>query len=264
MDFQSLVALALQEYASRPGAAQRRLQDGFYEVVGRAVERVGVDPSQWKYRFDGDRLLAVPPPQQPVKELAERFVRELKGGIFEHNQWAAAQVRLGIRAALHHGPAQTGRTGLSGSGVALVTALRDCEPLCSALRASGADLGVLFSPTVFHGVIRQGETALEPADLRQVRLPGPEEDTDGWLWIPGLSGLGGLDFADGLDGLGTQSSEEPPPAPAPSPGNGTASGNGFAPRIEVHGGRSSFLGANINAPGATFINGDQYLSEGGS
>jgi hypothetical protein len=227
MSYSPLMAVDLQGYSAVEAAFQDKVQAGLRDTLRLAAERAGLEWDPTGHQPRGDGVLAVLAPGTSMELLVDRFIRELKAAVREHNRLCADDARLRMRVALHHGPAQSAALGYSGDGPVTVTRLCDSGPLRAALQESGLELGAIVSETVFRGTVKAGRTSLDPADLRQVRLP--ELDENAWFWIPGYPGLHGLKLDDSVS--------RPRPTEGPPPDHGGG------------------LGTTINA--GTYINRDQ-------
>jgi hypothetical protein len=281
MSYRLLMAVDVQDYRSRSGAVQRKVQADLRKIVTAAAEHAGVRPDLWSWQAGGDGAFIVLSREVSPETLVDRFVRDLNAELRQHNRTASEAARLRVRVAVHHGPAKAADNGYSGAGPVIVMGLCNGGPLRAALAAAGADLGVIVSEVVFRGTVEAQETSLEPGDLRRVRLPELRRDQDAWIWLPGYPDLPALPFADGIAGPpaadpngandpneGPGNRGEPrdqdrkPPSP-PQPDAPPGAVPDSPPRDVTITTRSSFAGATIIAPGGTIIGGDQTNKEAG-
>jgi hypothetical protein len=209
MSFHPLIAVNLQGYGRASGQVQQAAQEGLAKTLELAAERAGIDPEHWEWQAGGGEVLAMLPPGTSMPLLVDRFARELNGALNDRNRLYRPEALLRLRVAVHHGPAERAALGFTGEGPVTVTGLCNGQPLRAALDVTGGRLGLIVSETVFRGTIAAGKTSLEPADLRQVRLPELGREANAWLWLPGFPSIAGLDFADGM----AAEPAEPPPEP---------------------------------------------------
>ncbi|MEV6442077.1 hypothetical protein [Amycolatopsis sp. NPDC051716] len=196
-----LISLDVQGYGGRDDRQHASIQSGLLAVADTAAVRCGLDRTTWHRQGAGDGELAILPPGTPEPVVVDDYVRELVAALADHNHDLAADARMRIRIAIHHGVAMPGANGWTGQGVVGVSRLVDSAPVRGALRAfPDADLAVLVSRQIYTDVVAQRHTSLKPGEFREVVVRQKEFTDVAWLRVPGH------------DVHGARLSADPPPA----------------------------------------------------
>lgn len=113
-------------------------------------------PDEWSWDDRGDGLLTVVLPSVPTERVVAHLHKELPAALEEHNRVCPDSARIQLRVAINVGPVTSDRMGVS--GVAIIVAARLVEALAfkDAMNESGANLGIIASPFIYHSVIRHG------------------------------------------------------------------------------------------------------------
>jgi hypothetical protein len=113
-------------------------------------------PDEWSWDDRGDGLLTVVLPSVPTERVVAHLHKELPAALEEHNRVCPDSARIQLRVAINVGPVTSDRMGVS--GLAIIVAARLVEALVfkDAMNESGANLGIIASPFIYHSVIRHG------------------------------------------------------------------------------------------------------------
>ncbi|WP_314174766.1 hypothetical protein [Streptomyces winkii] len=208
-----LLSVDARGYGSAPDWMHEEIQRGLLGVLDVAAKEAGLRRDAWDTQGAGDGELAVLPLEEPEVRVVERFPRELKRALLRHNRGRSDETRLRLRMAVHFGTAKPGSNGYKHAGPVVVSRLCDIEPLKRTLVASGADLAVVFSRTIYNDTVKSGLALLDSPELRQVRARNKEFDEDAWIWVPGYD-VRALDLEDAPE-EGTRPSAPTSGLPAP-------------------------------------------------
>lgn len=135
-------------------------------------------PDAWWWDDRGDGLLTVVLPSIPTARVVAHLHKELPAALEEHNRVCPDSARIQLRVAINVGPVTSDRMGVS--GVAIIVAARLVEALVfkDAMNESGANLGIIASPFIYHSVIRHGPY-LE--DYSKIPVQVKEFRTAAWM-----------------------------------------------------------------------------------
>ncbi|MEV6872835.1 hypothetical protein [Amycolatopsis sp. NPDC051128] len=190
----------VQGYGGRDDRQHASIQSGLLAVADTAAARSGLDRTTWHRQGAGDGELAILPAGVPEPAVTDDYVRELVAALADHNHDLAADARMRVRIAIHHGVAMPGANGWTGQGVVGVSRLVDSAPLRGALHTfPDADLAVLVSRQIYTDVVAQRHTSLKPAEFREVVVRQKEFTDVAWLRVPGYDVHGAPPAADPPD-----------------------------------------------------------------
>ena len=132
---------------------RRMIREALFSMTHTVLEDL---PDAWWWDDRGDGLLTVVLPSVPTARVVAHLHKELPAALEEHNRVCPDSARIQLRVAINVGPVTSDRMGVS--GVAIIVAARLVEALVfkDAMNESGASLGIIASPFIYHSVIRHG------------------------------------------------------------------------------------------------------------
>ncbi|TDD33388.1 hypothetical protein E1287_19565 [Actinomadura sp. KC06] len=172
----------------RDTATQRRVRREMYGRLGEAFAAAGLPWRCCRCEDRGDGALIVAPagvdPVHCLDRLAHRLAVILRG----HNRFADDAARLRLRMAVHHGYVERDDYGVFSPATMHLFRLLEARSFKEALRAAGADLGVITSDTLYTEAVLRGGGRAALSAYRPLRVSCKEiRRAKAWLWLP--SGL---------------------------------------------------------------------------
>jgi hypothetical protein len=113
-------------------------------------------PDVWSWDDRGDGLLTVVLPSVPTAKVIAHLHKELPGALEEHNRVYPDSARIQLRVAINVGPVVSDIMGVSGEAIIITARLVEAPVFKTAMRKSGASLGIITSTFIYESVIRHG------------------------------------------------------------------------------------------------------------
>lgn len=181
---QLLVAVDVKGYGRNDDRRQERIQRYLEVVLDGAARRAGLHRACWERQVAGDGELALIPATEPEPTVVDDYTRHLAHEIDQLNADMAADRRLQLRMAIHHGVVTPAPMGYAGQGVVAVARMLDSTPLRDTL--DDADLAVMLSGTVYQDVVVNGHTSLRTEQFAVVEVQVKELHTQAFIFLPGV------------------------------------------------------------------------------
>ncbi len=162
---------------------QLRMRADLRAVLATALAQQGL---QWTdlHRDDlGDGIRLIIPASVSPSELLDPFVPTLADVLREHRRMVAEDARLRLRVAVHMGLVHHDGHGWAGRTLVHTARLLDATQVRRALSASGGDLVLVVSQTMWDGVVAQGY-GLDPAGYRRITISEKETTAPAWIHLP--------------------------------------------------------------------------------
>lgn len=191
-----IVAFGAPDRSSRD---QLALREAMYQILREAFTRSGIPWPASQMEDRGDGVLIIVPPGVPTSTIIGPCLTALVQELGRYNRTAAGSASMQLRVALDAGPVAADALGVSGQAIILASRLIDAPPFREGLPASGADLGVIVSESVYDTVITQGDLGLDRAYLRSVDIRVKELETTAWMWFSGRALSSGSPEADDIE-----------------------------------------------------------------
>ncbi|MEV5596708.1 hypothetical protein [Streptomyces sp. NPDC052496] len=183
--------------------AKLRMREAMYEVFEAGFEAAGVTERSCHIEDRGDGVLVALAPDVPSAHLVGPWLEGVYQKLRQVNEGRAEPLRM--RVAMHAGPVAQDAKGLAGRAVDLACRLCDSETARGVMRLAGrAPLVFVVSDALYHDVVAEGGTCIEPEHYRRARVSEKETDTEAWFHVPRLP----------FPPLPAQTSHEAPPSPA--------------------------------------------------
>lgn len=129
----------------------------------------------------GDGLLIIVPPHIPTVRVMAPLNQELPGALRRHNHTYSDSVRIRLRVAANVGPVMSDDFGMSGEAIIRTARLIDAPAFKEAMKASGADLGIITSEFVYETAIRHAAELINVNEYRSVDVNVKESSIPGWM-----------------------------------------------------------------------------------
>jgi DNA-binding NarL/FixJ family response regulator len=170
---------------ARSARDQVALRNALSEILREAFTRSGIPWSASQLEDRGDGALIIVPPGVPTSTLIDPCLTALARSLRTYNRTAIEPVDMQLRIALDAGLITSDALGVSGDAVIRASRLVDAPAFREKMRASGADLGVIVSESVYDAVIRLGNLSLGPTDLQSTVIHVKDWETTAWMWFSG-------------------------------------------------------------------------------
>jgi hypothetical protein len=169
--------------------AQLRARAALDGMLSSAFRAAGIPRGKLDIEDRGDGKIVLVPAWMSKVDILDPVIPHLAGRVHDYNAAVHADMRIRLRVAVHAGEVLRDASGWAGSDLVLACRLVNGEPLYRELvRSPLADLVVLVSDVIHHGVVRHGYRGIDPDSYAPVRVLAKELDTRAWLHVPGTSG----------------------------------------------------------------------------
>ncbi|WP_199487751.1 hypothetical protein [Actinomadura spongiicola] len=171
--FRPLLAVDIQKYSARSPRMQLQAQLDLLAAMEIAAKDAGLDRGRWLQQVSGDGELAVLPGDADIVTVAGLFAPALERALVGMRRQAAADQRLRVRLALHHGALIMGPQasfGPAGDAPVVVSRLLDARPLHRYLALHPErNVALIVSDGIFREVVCSGFCALPPEHFQPIR-----------------------------------------------------------------------------------------------
>ncbi|ONI85226.1 hypothetical protein ALI144C_12975 [Actinosynnema sp. ALI-1.44] len=164
----------------------RAVHEGLYDMLRAAFDEAGI---LWKalYHEDrGDGAMILIPADFPKVWLVDQWHTRLLSALRRYNSVHAAEARVQLRVALHHGEVYADSEGVVSHAVNLTFRLLDAGQAKSALADSGGLLALIASDEFYRDVIEQ-DPAADPASYQRIAVSVKQTHTVAWLRLPDVA-----------------------------------------------------------------------------
>ncbi|MFK8849769.1 hypothetical protein [Streptomyces sp. Ac-502] len=183
--------------------AKLRMREAMYEVFEAGFTAAGVTEGACHIEDRGDGVLVALAPDVPAAHLVGPWLEGVYQKLRQVNEGRLEPLRM--RVAMHAGPVAQDAKGLAGRAVDLACRLCDSETARDVMRlAERSPLLFVVSDSLYHDVVAEGGTCIEPEHYRRARVSEKETDVEAWFHVPRLP----------FPPLPAQTSHEAPPSPA--------------------------------------------------
>lgn len=177
------ITVDLENYSRLDGPTQEAAQRGLADALNAAGSETGLRRLTWRRQDGGDGELAVLPPEEDEAAAVGTFPTAVDKRLKALH--AREGLRLRARMAINHGMVAPGAMGHAGWGPCDVARLVDAPAVRQALKEiSEAHIVLVLSAEIYRDLVKQGHTALQSDQFRQV--PVPRIDATAWVTIPGV------------------------------------------------------------------------------
>lgn len=184
----SILAVDLHQHTRHSDAVQVELRRILYDLLGRALQAVGIGPKhleRFADRGDGMLILIRSHDDVPKEVLLSQLMPMLAALLAEHNAAVTKpELRLRLRAVVHAGEIYDDGKGVFGEDLDVAFRLLDSPAVKRALNeASAAPLVMVVSEEIYSGVVRHGYvdmTTYRPL----VRVRVGHQQRRGWIHVP--------------------------------------------------------------------------------
>jgi hypothetical protein len=159
------------------------LRKGLYATMADAFAMTTLPWDTASREDRGDGVFLVLPPSVPIQLLLDPLAHHLVALLRRHNRGASDGLRLRLRLAVHAGRVIRDEHGVVGRASIHLFRLLEARAFKVALKAAGADLGVIVSNEVFTEVAERGGL-LNAAAYRNLRIACKDTRTTAWTWFP--------------------------------------------------------------------------------
>ncbi|OKI01243.1 hypothetical protein A6A06_20770 [Streptomyces sp. CB02923] len=183
--------------------AKLRMREAMYDVFEAGFTAAGVAARSFHMEDRGDGVLVALAPDVPSAQLAGPWLEGVYRHLRQVNEGRSEPLRM--RVAMHAGPVAQDARGLAGRAVDLACRLCDSDTARAVMQlADRSPLLFVVSDSLYHDVVAEGGTCIEPEHYRRAWVSEKETDAEAWFHVPRLP----------FPPLPAQTSHEAPPSPA--------------------------------------------------
>jgi CRP-like cAMP-binding protein len=166
---------------------RRRIRAALHQITQSLFEN---QDRQNDYHCEdrGDGILLVVPPRVPTSSIVNRILDNLITLLRRHNSTSEAATRIQMRVALDVGPVVSDAHGVDGLAIIHAARLLDAPALKHHLAETGADLGFITSPFVYHTIIQPNPGHVDAAVYQQLKCRVKRQALNAWMYIAPKSG----------------------------------------------------------------------------
>jgi hypothetical protein len=187
-DRRVLVSVDMESYSSRTNVLQHRAQSALKLIMEDATAEIGLNRIDWIIQQGGDGELGILPRGVSERVVVTRLAPAVDRLVRNHNQGLDSGAKVRLRIAVHQGLVHLeGANGFPGAAVVHISRLIDAPELKAILRrASGADVALIISDSLYQDVVRQYHD-LRPEQFARIDAHLPEKNfqATAWVFVPG-------------------------------------------------------------------------------
>jgi hypothetical protein len=162
--------------------AQLQAREVLSAAVRAAFRHAGIEWANLAAEDRGDGMILLVPASVSKLDLLDPVVPRLAQAIGEHNAAVDPAFRIRLRIAVHAGELHHDQTGWVGSDLNTACRLVNGEAAYEQLnRRPEADLVLVVSELIYHGVVRHRYRDIDPSSYRPVVVRYKEVDTRAWI-----------------------------------------------------------------------------------
>jgi hypothetical protein len=237
----------IESYSSRDHGGQQYLQTAFPEIMAEAAAECGLERSTWKIQSTGDGELVVFPAGMPERPVVADLVPAIDRVLRLRNRFAAEDVRIRLRVALHVGQLTETPTGFAGGDVVTVCRLVDAHALHVEMeRFTGANAGLIVSAEIYRSVVCQSLHGIRAERYRSVDVRVKSFADKAYVFVPDEDVNAGI--RDALAGAGPDGRDAPAGVETDDRGAPEPAVPGSQPAVKVrHSGKGAAIGTVQNS-----------------
>jgi hypothetical protein len=185
----------VEDWGSRPGAIQAKIQHALSRIVTRALIGAGIPPSSAQRTLRGDGMILAFPADVPKERITDDLVKVLNDELELYNDDCPSLEAIRLRASLHAGDAVDGEEQWAGAPVVVACRLVDSEVLHRVLRAAtGNSMAIIVSDSWHSAVIKEGHASA--LGYAEIWLSVKDFEGPAWIRVPGRGQPPGLRLED--------------------------------------------------------------------
>ena len=185
-EHRSFLVIDAEDSSGRPDPQLVELRSVLYELVGTALDRIGVSGADVSSEDRGDGVLLLLAGSVPTHLLTGPFVEQLDRALRDHNGRAELDDWLRLRIAVGHGAVHPDGHGWSGAALTATFRLANAPVVKQVLRDAGrARCVVVCSDELFRAVVRHGYPGNDPETYRQAPATAGTDEQKPWIRVPG-------------------------------------------------------------------------------
>ncbi|MFD7667676.1 hypothetical protein [Streptomyces sp. NPDC059788] len=165
--------------------AKLRMREAMYDVFEAGFTAAGVAETSFRMEDRGDGVLVALAPDVPSAKLVGPWLEGVYQQLRQINEGRSEPLRM--RVAMHAGPVAQDARGLAGRAVDLACRLCDSGTARQVMQlADRAPLLCVVSDSLYHDVVAEGGTCIEPEHYGRARVSEKETDEEAWFHVPRL------------------------------------------------------------------------------
>jgi len=178
----TVVALDIVGYGTRSHPDQRQAQAAMDELLGQALTRAGIEPSDYERSDRGDGILVLLNTKIPHVKVLTNLIPSLAEALDHQNQVLRSRIRL--RAVVDTAKIFRDAHGYVGKDLNTVFRLLDSAFLRDYLARTSADLVLLTSDRIHSEAIEQGYVGLHAGTFRHIYIADKGIRAPAWAYVP--------------------------------------------------------------------------------
>jgi hypothetical protein len=181
----------IEDWGSRPGAIQAKIQNALSRITSRALDGGGILPDSARRTSRGDGMILAFSADVPKERITDDFLKAVSDELELYNNNCPSVEAIRLRMSLHAGDAVDGKDQWAGAPVVLACRLVDSEVLHRVLTAAtGNSLALIVSDSWYGAVIKEGHAS--GLGYAKIWLSVKNFEGSAWICVPGRSRPPGL------------------------------------------------------------------------
>jgi CRP-like cAMP-binding protein len=131
----------------------------------------------------GDGLLMVVRPDIATQRVVECLLNEFPSALRKHNNTYAEGNRIQLRVAIDVGPVVSDALGISGDAIIRTSRMLEADTFKTAIKESGANLGLIASPFVYDSIIKHADGLGDPRQYTSIQVDVKESSFPAWMLL---------------------------------------------------------------------------------
>lgn len=186
-EHRGILAVDIQGFGrlDRTNPDRARMRVGLHRLLGSAMAGASINPQHIEQTEYGDGVLVLLDPQVSKARLLDPLLPRLANGLARYNDTVPSGARLRLRVVVHAGELLRDALGITGEDLVLAFRLLDANVVRACLTRTCADLVLVVSDVIYHGIVKHGYGAVDPTSFQSVWITTKESCARAWLHLPG-------------------------------------------------------------------------------
>jgi hypothetical protein len=184
-EHRSIVVIDIAGFGRWRNRAQLNARAVLNAMVRAAFRAAGIPWRKLAVEDRGDGMIVLVPAAVSKVDLLDPVLPHLTEALREHNTATEPELRIRLRVSVHAGEIHRDACGWVGTDLNLACRLVNSGPVYQQLRRSAhADLVLVVSDMIHHGVVQHGYRRINPASYKPINVVVKEIHAQAWVHVP--------------------------------------------------------------------------------
>jgi hypothetical protein len=184
-EHRSIVVVDMMAFGRWHNPSQLRARAVLRAVLRSAFRSAGITWRRVAVEDRGDGMIILVPPTVSKADILDPIIPNMATMIRQHNVACDAESRIRLRVSVHAGEVHADPAGWVGTDLNVACRLLDSPAAYRHLRRDpSADLVVVVSNVIYHGIVQHRYRRISPAAYIPIHVTIKEVNTRAWLHAP--------------------------------------------------------------------------------